>query len=167
MPRLIAGAAAALIVTMLGTAPAGALDLTGGKLRAGSDGSAGASALDDLAALDIGDPVPNADDQLDAIAAEEAALGIDAEPTFVPMGSLDPDELNARADDAGTASLEAAGTGAAAEPFVEAIPVLVSPDRGFRPVVPRATASVVPLGSWTRSNPRSSTVVLGGSWVAR
>ena len=171
MTRLIAGAATALIATMLGTASVGAVDLSGGTLR-GAASDAPPAAMEDLAALDIGDP-SDPDDALDALAAEDAALGIGTPKSFVPVGG-EPgvDDVATRPLEADGGDEDAGGADLASfmprERFVESVPVLAAPAGGeFRPSVSRASASVVPLGSWTRSNPRASTVVLGGSWAAR
>ena len=171
MPRrrgasLATAALLATLFTALVAGSASALDLAGGTLR-GATTEPDAAALGDLAALDVGDPAPDAEDQLDAIAAEDAALGIDGSVGFVPVG-IETDVVGTDED----RSLETSGEGedlasfVPEQRYVESIPVLAAPNTdGFRPVLPRASSSVVPLGSWTRNNPRSSTVVLGGSWV--
>lgn len=193
MPRLIAAAAAALITTM----PAHALDLSGGTLRGASEQPDGA-ALEKLAGLDIAPPAPfAAEDELDAMVAEDAALAIEPADGFVPLD--EPDVVNDAVDavEDGDA-IEAVDVAAEAddmlfglledesadpdddtsydtpERFVEAIPVLAVPEAGFQAVLPTASTSVAVLPSggwggneWGTNNPRPSTVVMGGSWRSR
>ena len=174
MPRIIAGATAALIATLLGTAPAGAVDLSGGTLRGGESASPtsdGDASMRDLAALDIGDPVPDANDQLDAMAAEDDAMadveGDDPAFAFADDPLTDAPDMSTGDGPADADGTNEFGSFTPRERFTEEVPVLQVEQRSFQPVLPRASASVVPLGSWGNNNRRASTVVLGGSWGPR
>lgn len=187
MPRLIAAAAAALITTM----PAHALDLSGGTLRGASEQPDGA-ALEKLAGLDIAPPAPfAAEDELDAMVAEDAALAIEPADSFVPLDepdvvdeavdAIEAVDVATEADDMLFGLLEDESADPdddtsydTPERFVEAIPVLAVPEAGFQAVLPTASTSVAVLPSggwggneWGTNNPRPSTVVMGGSWRSR
>lgn len=160
MSRLITGAAITLAAL---TAPAHALDLSGDALSGGTLRGTEVEAptdWDELASLDIGEraarAATSADDQLDALAREDAASGVADAPT-VPRAarrSLGGTDAPALAPDV---------------PLVEDIPVLGSKAAAFRAHVPSPTRSlaVLPRGGWVTENPRPSTVLMGGSWTVR